>query len=92
MLDFSVPKTTMYVNPQNFPGLTHVGGISTADFLSALHAIDAEFRADCAALKARYPGKRGAWPPEAVKEAYAIQARFDEAIDELLNAGQEVQS
>ena len=62
------------------------------DWLAAISAIDASFTADCAALKARYPGKRGAWPPEAVKEAYAIQARFDEAIDELLNAGQEVQS
>jgi len=83
MLDFSVPKTTMYVNPQNFPGLTHVGGISTADFLSALHAIDAEFRADLASIKARY-GRRNLWPAEACRAEDAAQARYDNAYDELV--------
>lgn len=80
-----VPNHPAPVNPPPRP-------LTVDEYLAALAAIDASFTADCAALKARYPGKRGAWPPEAVKEAYAIQARFDEAIDELLNAGQEVQS
>ena len=82
MLDFSVPKTTMYVNPQNFPGSTHVGGISAADFLSALHAIDAEFRADLASIKARY-GRPSRWPAEAHRDAQAIQDRYDAALDAL---------
>lgn len=80
-----VPNHPAPVNPPPRP-------LTVDEYLAALAAINASFTADCAALKARYPGKRGAWPPEAVKEAYAIQARFDEAIDELLNAGQEVQS
>ena len=80
-----VPNHPAPVNPPPRP-------LTVDEYLAALAAIDASFTADCAALKARYPGKRGALPPEAVKEAYAIQARFDEAIDELLNAGQEVQS
>jgi hypothetical protein len=49
-------------------------------------AINASFTADCAALKARYPGKRSKWPPEALKEADAIQARFDDAMDTLFEA------
>ena len=65
-----------------------------SQFQVALDAINAAFVADCADLKARYPGKRSKWPPEALKDADAIQARFDEAIDHLFEScsGQEVQS
>lgn len=93
MLDFSVPKTTMYVNPSTFPGSTHVGGISAADFLSALHAIDAIYVADRAVLKAHY-GRPSRWNDEARRMNADIEARREAAIVELEAAynGQEVQS
>lgn len=82
-------RTTLYRQDGRLQPLT------TNQFQVALDAINATFTADCADLKARYPGKRSKWPPEALKEADAIQARFDEAIDTLfdaIRAGQEVQS
>jgi hypothetical protein len=63
------------------------------DWLAAISAIDAAYVADRRALKSRYPGRPATWPAEALKEADAIQARFDEAIDHLFEScerGEEV--
>lgn len=81
-----VPNHPAPVNPPPRP-------LTVDEYLAALAAINASFTADCATLKARYPGKRSKWPPEALKEADAIQARFDEAIDHLFEScerGEEV--
>lgn len=74
-----VPNHPAPVNPPPRP-------LTVDEYLAALAAINASFTADCAALKARYPGKRSKWPPEALKEADAIQARLDDAMDTLFEA------
>jgi hypothetical protein len=53
------------------------------DWLAAISAIDAAYVADRRALKSRYPGLPATWPAEARREAEAIEARRERALEQL---------
>ena len=53
------------------------------DWLAAISAIDAAYVADRRALKSRYPGRPATWPAEARREAEAIEARREHALEQL---------